>query len=234
MMLLVAMAITRGVRGQRADLARRRWLRPRLLVGAGPPRRDHAARPLAGDAGHRPGSRALSTRSPRCCPTRPTGYVPTGRSRRSPRRARPRATSCSCAPVPGSRPTAIVIDGEAEVDESMITGESRPVPKAAGRPGRGRHGGDRLGDAGAGRRRRRRHRTGRHPAARRAGPGVPVPGAGAGRPGRGAAVLRRQRRRADHLRHLAGARRRRPTPSSAPSPCWSSPARTPWAWPSRW
>ncbi len=39
------------------------------------------------------------------------------------------ATSCSCGPVVGSRPTATSIEGEAEVDESMITGESRPVPK---------------------------------------------------------------------------------------------------------
>ena len=38
----------------------------------------------------------------------------------------------------------VIIDGEAEIDESMVTGESRPLPKGLGRPGRRR---DRLTDS---------------------------------------------------------------------------------------
>ena len=81
------------------------------------------------------------------------------------------ATSCWCAPAAGCPPTATIVDGEAELDESMITGESRPVAKRVGRPGRRRHGVDRLGDPGPGRRGRRRHRAGRHPAPGRRGAG---------------------------------------------------------------
>ena len=68
----------------------------------------------------------------------------------------------------------VVEDGAAELDESMITGESRPVPKRRRRPGRRRHRRDRLRAAGPGRRGRRADRAGRHPAAGRAGPGVPL------------------------------------------------------------
>ena len=96
---------------------------------------------------------------------------------------------------PGARPTASVVDGEAEVDESMITGESRPVPAA---PGDRVVAGTVATDSALRVRvdgRRRGHRAGRHPAARRPGAGVPLAGAGAGRPGRGAAVLLRHRRR---------------------------------------
>ena len=79
---------------------------------------------------------------------------------------------------PGGRVPADggIVDGEAEVDESMITGESRPVSRAAGRPGRGRHGLDRLGDPRRGSRRsattpRWPASSGSSPRRRRAGAG---------------------------------------------------------------
>ena len=105
-------------------------------------------------------------------------------------------------PAPASRPTAVVVEGAADVDESMITGESRAVSKEPGdngrrrdgrrrwQPPRPRHGG-RGGDGALG-----DHATGR----RRAGLGLA--GAGAGRPRRGAPVLRRPRRRRGHARLL--------------------------------
>ena len=43
-----------------------------------------------------------------------------------------RATSSSCAPERASRPTVSCVEGTSEVNESMITGESRPVKKSAG------------------------------------------------------------------------------------------------------
>ena len=106
---------------------------------------------------------------------------------------------------PGGRVPAdgVVVDGEAELDESMITGESRPVPKGAGdrvvagtvvtdSALRVRVDGGRGGD-----------RPGRDPPAGRAGPDLPLARPGAGRPGRRAAVLLRRRRRPRHLRGLA-------------------------------
>jgi Cu2+-exporting ATPase len=53
MMLLISLAIMGRLRRQRRDRVRR--LRPGFLVGAGAADRDHAARPLAGDACPRPG-----------------------------------------------------------------------------------------------------------------------------------------------------------------------------------
>ena len=170
---------------------------------------DHAARPLAGDEGDRPGP-GRARRARRAAARRGRAGRPRRRRRDGAGRRRcGRATSCWSAPAAGCRPTATIVDGEAELDESMITGESRPVAKRAGRPGRRRHGRDRLGDPGPGRRRRRRHRAGRHPAPRRRGPGVAVAGPGAGRPRRRAAVLRRHRRRRGHLRRVDAARRAR-------------------------
>ena len=55
MMLLISLAILVGFGGQRRL---RPWpVRPGVLVGAVPADRDHAARPLAGDARPRPGLR---------------------------------------------------------------------------------------------------------------------------------------------------------------------------------
>ena len=100
---------------------------------------DHAARPLAGDEGHRPGP-GRARRARRAAARR-------GRARRRRRRRDASrsascgpATSCSCGRAPGCPPTARSSTGDAELDESMITGESRPVAKARGRPRRRRHG----------------------------------------------------------------------------------------------
>ena len=172
-----------------------RLVRPRVLVGARRAGHDHAARPLAGDEGDRPGPAARSPRSPSCCPTRPSVVDGDG----DPRRCRVDELRVGDVVLvrPGGRVPAdgAIVDGAAELDESMITGESRPVAEGGRRPGGRRHGVDRLVDPGAGRRGRRRHRAGRHPAPRRRGPGQPQPGPGARRPVRRAAVLRRRRRR---------------------------------------
>ena len=77
----------------------------------------------------------------------------------------------------------------------MITGESRPVPRAVGDPVVAGTVSTDSAAPGPGRRRRRRHRPGRHPAAGGRGPGQRRPGPGAGRPVRRAAVLRRHGRR---------------------------------------
>ena len=57
-----------------------------------------------------------------------------------------------------------VVDGEAEVDESMITGESRPVAETHRRSRRGGHRVDRFRIRVHDRRRRRRHHARGHPA----------------------------------------------------------------------
>ena len=147
MMLLIA-------HGDHRRLRRRRW-RPSfgcfdlefwwelaaLIV-------DHAARPLAGDEGASARRRARWRRSPSCCPTRPSACTTAGRSRRC------RLARCASGDVvlvrPGGRVPADgeVVDGAAELDESMITGESRPVAQGDGRPRGRRHRRDRLGDPG--------------------------------------------------------------------------------------
>ena len=44
------------------------------------------------------------------------------------------ATSCWCGPGASVPVDGEVVDGESEVNEAMLTGESPPVPKAAGDP----------------------------------------------------------------------------------------------------
>ena len=48
------------------------------------------------------------------------------------RRPAASATSCWSAPAPGCPADGRIVDGAAELDESMITGESRPVPRTVG------------------------------------------------------------------------------------------------------
>ena len=160
-----------------------RLVRPRVLVGARRARHHHAARPLAGDEGDRPGA-GRAGRARRAAARR-------GRARRRRRSGRRRCRSASSQPAtlvlvrPGARVPAdgIVVEGEAELDESMITGES--TPGRQGRPATGssreRSSTDSV-DPRAGRRGRRRHRARRHPATRRRGPVQPQPGPGARRP----------------------------------------------------
>ena len=185
----------RGVRRQRPDLARHRRFRPGLLVGARAPGRDHAARALAGDAGPRPGlQRPRRAGRAAARPGRPGAPRRGGRGGQ-PRRARARRRRARPLrrPGPGRR------DRRRRRSRGRRVDDHRRVPAGAQDrrgPGGGRHRGHRLRAAGPGQRRRRGHRAGRYPPAGRAGPGLPLPGPGAGRPGRSAAVLLRHRRRA--------------------------------------
>ena len=113
---------------------------------------------------------------------------------------------------PGARVPAdgIVVEGTADVDESMITGESRRRVEGARGRRRRRHGRGRGQPPGAG----HCDRATRPPcpgscawSRPRRRPGSTRPGAG--RPGRGAAVLRRARRGHRHARRLVGAGRHR-------------------------
>ena len=129
MMLLVAMAISVGVR----SVARHhhRLVRPGVLVGAVGAGHDHVAWPLAGDEG--PRSSPISPCGPRCssCPTKPSASTP------------PAASTVVGTDAlklgdivlvrPGGRVPAdgTIVEGTAEIDESMVTGESRPVAKGA-------------------------------------------------------------------------------------------------------
>ena len=113
---------------------------------------DHAAGPLDGDAFHRPGTRSVGC----------SGRAAARRRRAGDRRTAPRPVRSPnslwmtwCLVRPGGRVPADgeIVEGAAEIDESMVTGESRPVAKSRRRPGRGRHRRHRLGDPGPGRRR---------------------------------------------------------------------------------
>ena len=179
-MLLIALAITVAfIASWGASLGVARP-RARLLVGARAADRDHAARALDRDAlagadhvGAGLAGRAAARR---------------GRARRG----RPVVTvaparRCDVGDVVLVRPGGSVpadgrvVDGAADIDESMVTGESRTGPPRRRRPGRRRDRRHRLGAADRGHRRRRRHRAGRHPAAGGRGAELLVAGAAAGR-----------------------------------------------------
>ena len=167
-----------------------RPVRPGLLVGTGRAGDHHAARALAGDEGHRPGAGCARCAGRAAARRRRAGHRWRRRARsRSPTCAS--ATWCWSAPARGFRPTGASSTAHAELDESMITGESRPVPadrRATGWwPGRWRP----TRPPGPGRRGRRGHRAGRHPTPGRPGPAVQRTGPGAGRPVRRRAVLHR-------------------------------------------
>ena len=140
MMLLIGLAITVAFVASLATSLRCRQPRSRLLVGARAPRRDHAARSLARDEGDRPGPgcarrarrAAARRRRPRRCPT--------ARSRRCRSSALRRGDVVLVRPGARVPADGAIVDGEAEVDESMVTGESRPVPKQRRRPGGRGHG----------------------------------------------------------------------------------------------
>ena len=74
-----------------------------------------------------------------------------------------------------------IVDGSADVDESMVTGESRPVLRGVGDPGGRGHRRHRFGATRRGDGRRRRHHAGRHPAAGDRGAELVVAGATARR-----------------------------------------------------
>ncbi len=137
---------------------------------------------------------------------------------------------------PGSSVPAdgVIEEGRAEFDESMITGESRPVTHGEG---------DHIvaGTVVAGSSVRFRvdatgeeNDAGRHPAHGRAGAAVQIARAGPGRPLRRPAVLRRDRRGRDHLPRSGGSPPATWTPRSrGPSRSSSSRAPMPSAWRSR-
>ena len=125
-----------------------------------------------------------------------------------PRRSRSatcgRRRRCWSGPAGGFRPTAIIEEGEAELDESMITGESRPVAKAPGDrvvagtvstdsadPGRVDAVGDDTALAGI------QRLVAEAQASRQPRPG-------AGRPVRRMSLLRRRRSRGAHVHRLGG------------------------------
>ncbi len=217
MMLLISLAIARRVR--REPRVRVRRPRPRVLVGARAPDRRDAPRPLAGDEGARTGlrrargaRRAPAGRGRECCTATRRRTVPVVELR----------PGDLVLVRPGGRVPAdgTIVDGDAAFDESMITGESKPV---------GHEPGDRV-VAGTvatdGAVRVRVEAVGDDTTLAGiqrlvdGGAGVAVAGAGARRPRRRDPVLRRGRRGRAHVRGLERHRGRRARPSSAPSPCW--------------
>ena len=105
----------------------------RLLVGAGAADRDHAARSLDRDAlagadhvgaGLAGGAAARRGRARRTADGEVITIVAPSELRS--------ATSSSCGPAAAFPPTAGSSTGSAEIDESMVTGESRPVRRGVG------------------------------------------------------------------------------------------------------
>ena len=204
------------LRGQRRHRVRR--VRPGVLVGAGPADRDHAAGPLAGDAGPRPGlqraGRPGGAAARRGRPGHPVGDRD-GAGQRPGRGRR--------GPGPPGRPGPGRRRGRRRGGRAGRVDDHRRVPpgaQAGGRPGGGGNGGDRLGDPGPGGGGGGGDRPGRDPPAGRAGPELPFARPGPGRPGGRAAVLLRRRRRPRHPGGVdcswASPTRR----SSARSRCW--------------
>ena len=97
----------------------------------------------------------------------------------------------------------VVEEGESEVDESMVTGESLPVHKAPGDAGHRRHRQPQRHAAGARHQGRRRHRPGPDRGAGAGGAELQGARAAARRPGRVLAGPRRAGRRRRHLPRLA-------------------------------
>ena len=107
----------------------------------------------------------------------------------SPRTCRPwnsrSATSSWCAPARCSPRTAIVLEGDGRVDESMLTGESTAIAKAAGRARPPGHAQPRRAAARARHGRGRQHGAVRHRRAARAGAGRAAAAREGRRPRRG-------------------------------------------------
>ena len=210
-----------------------RPVRGRDLVGARDAHHDHAARPLARDALDRPGPGR---------PRRPRRAAARHGRARDRRRHRGRSP-LAALPVgdvvlvrPGARVPAdgVVVEGSADVDESMITGESRAVAKEPGDTvvaGTVAAGGSlRVRVTAVG---ERHGAVGDH-AAGRGGAGLGVARPGAGRPRRGASSST-SRSAPARSRSCSGGCRATPRARwSGPRPSSSSPARTPSAWRSRW
>ena len=132
MMLLIGLAITVAFIASLATSLHVEQLRSRLLVGARAAHRRHVARPLARDEGDRPSPRR-ARRARRAVARRSRTRHRSGRRRDGAASTRSgRAMSCSSAAGARVPADGDIVDGEAEVDESMVTGESRPVPKRAG------------------------------------------------------------------------------------------------------
>ena len=204
------------LRGQCRHPVRR--VRPGVLVGAGPADRDHAAGPLAGDAGPRPG-----LQRPGCPGGAAAGRGRAGHRRRDRDGAHRPAGRGRPGPGPPGRPGPGRRPGQRRRGRAGRVDDHRrvpPGPQAGRRQGGRGNGGHRLGPAGPGGRGRGGDRPGRDPPAGRAGPDLPLPGPGPGRPGGRAAVLLRRRRRPPHPGGVdcswASPTRR----SSARSRCW--------------
>ena len=197
---------------------RRRRRRSRLLVGARAPDRDHAARPLAGDGRRRPGQGALAALAA-LLPDEAERVGPDGGVELVP------VDELGVGDIvlvrPGGRVPAdgAIVDGDAEVDESMVTGESRPVPKGAGRHGSSRARSSPTPPCGCGW--RRSATTPPSPASSASSPRRrrPAPGPRCWRTARPRSSSTSRRRRAWSRSSCGCCSATPPTRSSAPSRC---------------